>query len=259
MSRRRVVASGLVVLVAYVLAAAGTGHLRPGRARPLFDGFTPQPTYRWVNPPPEFKAGNPTALSGKQDVDLGPDGPNQITAATDDAQVLLTFTKPAIAAHAGDTGMTVAIQPLDPKKLSPLPSNVREDGNAYKIVMSYRPSGDPVPGLSQPGNIFLTYPTSADRIEFSPDGKTWQSIKATRVGNNLQLGGDFSKPGFYEAAGLPNASQQKKSGGGATTGLLIMGGIAVVIFSPLAILFIRRRPSGGGTRKGKGKPSKRRR
>jgi hypothetical protein len=211
-----------------------------------------------VKPPPEFKAGNPPALSGKQDLDLGPSGPNQMEAATDDAQVLLTFTKAAVPPHPGDTGLTVAIQPLDPKTLSPPPSTVRVDGNAYKLLMTYRPSGDPVPGLTQPGNMFLSYPTSADRIVFSPDGKAWQQIKATRVGNNLQLGGDFTKPGYYEAAGPPNAGTQKKSGGGATRGVLIMGGIAVLVFSPLAILFLRRRPATGG-KKPKGKAGRNRR
>jgi hypothetical protein len=163
--------------------------------------------------------------------------------------VLLTFVKTAVPPHTGDTGLTVAIQPLDPKKLSPPPSTVRVDGNAYKIVMTYRPSGDAMPGLTQPGNMFISYPTSADRIEYSPDGKAWQEIKATRVGNNLQLGGDFTKPGYYAAAGPPNGAQHKKSGGSSTRGPLVMGGIAVLIFSPLAILFFRRRP-------GARKPSK---
>jgi len=253
--RRRVVLSGLAVLAVYVVVAAATGRLVPGRARPLFDGFTPPPTYHWVNPPPEFKAGNPKALAGKQDFDLGPDAAEQLEAATDDAQVLLTFSKSGVPAHAGDTGLTIAIDPVDPKKLSPLPPGVRTDGNAYKVTMTYRPSGDAAPPFSKPGNVFISYPTSADRIEYSADGKTWEEVKATRVGSNLQLGAVFTKAGYYEAAGPPTGKQQKKSGGGAAKGLFIMGGLAVVIFSPLAVVWIRRRPA---PKKGKGKSPRRR-
>jgi hypothetical protein len=256
-ARRRVVLSGLALVLAYVVVAALTGRLVPGRARPLFDGFTPPPTYRWVNPPPEFKAGNPKALAGKQDFDLGPNAAEQLEAATDDAQVLLTFSKSSVPPHGSDTGLTITIDPLDPKKLSPLPPGVRVDGNAYKVSMAYRPSGDAAAAFSAPGNIFISYPTSADRIEYSADGKTWETIKATRVGSNLQLGAVFSKAGYYEAAGPPNGNQQKKSGGGAAKGLFIMGGIAILIFSPLAVVWIRRRPV-PAKKKGRGKPAKRR-
>jgi len=256
--RRRVAVSGLLVLAAYVVVAAATGRLVPGRARPLYDGFTPPPTYHWVNPPADFKAGNPKALAGKQDFDLGPNAAGQLEAATDDAQVLLTFSKSAVPAHASDSGLTIAIDPLDPEKLSPLPPGVRTDGNAYKVTMTYRPSGDAAPAFAQPGNIFISYPTSADRIEYSADGKTWEELKATRVGSNLQLGAVFTKAGYYEAAGPPTGTQQKKSGGGgAGKGFFIMGGLAVVIFSPLAIVWIRRRP-GAKPKKGKGGSAKRR-
>jgi hypothetical protein len=250
--RRRVAVSGLLVLAAYVLVAAATGRLVPGRARPLYDGFTPPAPYRWVSPPAEFKAGNSKALAGKQDFDLSPEATDSLEAATDDAQALITFSKSGVPAHASDSALTIAIDPLDPKKLSPLPPGVRTDGNAYKVTMTYRPSGDPAPALSKAGNIFLTYPSSADRIEYSTDGKTWETIKATRVGSQLQLGAEFTKPGYYEAAGPPNGTQQKKSGSGAAKGLFIMGGLAIVIFSPLAIVWIRRRPAP----RPKGKPSK---
>ena len=244
--------SGVALLAAYVVVAAVTGRLVPGRARPLFDGFTPQPTYHWVNPPPEFKAGNPKALSGKQDFDLGAEAAEQIEAATDDAQLLITFTKSGVGAHGNDTALTIAIDPLDPKKLSALAPGVRTDGNAYKVTMTYRPSGDTAAAFAKPGNIFMAYPTSADRIEYSADGKTWEEIKATRVGSQLQLGAEFSKAGYYEAAGPPNGTQQKKSGGGAAKGLLIMGGLAVLIFSPLVVVWIRRRPAPKGKRRGQG-------
>ncbi|HZQ85009.1 MAG TPA: hypothetical protein VFA83_09240 [Acidimicrobiales bacterium] len=254
MRQRRVVASGLIVLVVYVVAAAATGHLVPGRTRPLFDGFTPPPQYRWVNPPAVFKAGNQKALSGSMDFDLGPNGANQLEGATDDAQLLVTFTRASVPAHGNDTGLTMRVEPLDPEKLSALPAGVRTDGNAYKVSMLYKPSGAALDALTQAGNIFISYPSSADRIAYSPDGKTWTLTKGTRVGTNLQLGGEFTKAGYYEAAGPPDGSQKKSSGGGATNGLLIMGCLAVLIFSPLAVVWIRRRPTAKG--KGKGKPNK---
>jgi hypothetical protein len=254
MRQRRVVASGLMLLVVYVVVAAATGHLMPGRTRPLFDGFTPPPQYRWVNPPPLFKRANQKALSGSMDFDLGPNGANQLEGATDDAQLLVTFSRAGVPAHGNDTGLTMRVEPLDPQKLSPLPTGVRTDGNAYKVTMEYRPSGAELAALTQAGNVFISYPSSADRIAYSPDGKTWTVTKATRVGTNLQLGAEFTKAGYYEAAGPPDGSQSKSGGGGATKGLLIMGGLAVLIFSPLAVVWIRRRP----VPKGKGKATKRR-
>lgn len=256
--RRRTVLSGLVFVAVYVAVAALTGRLMPGRARPLFDGYTPPPTYRWVDPPPDFRAGNPKPLSGKQDFDLGPNAAQQLEAATDDAQLLITFSKAGVPAHANDTGLTIAIEPLDPKKLSPLPVGARTDGNAYKVTMTYRPSGDAATALSQAGNVFISYPAAADRIEYSADGKAWEEVKATRVGSNLQLGGQFTRAGYYEAAGPPNGASQKKSGGGAGSGLRVMGGLAVLIFSPLAVVWIRRKPAPTRTNKARRRSGRRR-
>ena len=259
MRTRRVVTVGLVVTAAYVVATMATGQLRPGRARPLFDGFTPPPAYRWVNPPPEFRSGNQKALSGKltPPADLGPAGPTQLEAATDDAQVLITFSKTGVPPAPGATGATVEITALDPASLGPLPHGIRVDGNGYKVAMGYLPSGASIPALVQPGNIFLSYPTTADRIEYSPDGKAWQSLSAQQVGNNLQLGAVFTKAGYYEAAAPGSAPLTKRSGsGGLTTGLLIMAAVAFVIFTPLIVLFVRRRP--GKTPQKKRGPKKRR-
>ena len=134
---------------------------------------------------------------------------------------------------------------------------MRADGNAYDVVMTYRPSPAPVPAFTQPGNIFVSYPTTADRIEYSPDGKAWQALSAQQVGSNLQLGAVFTRPGYYMAAGQGGRPLTKRSsgGGGIVTGLLIMAAVAFVIFTPLIVLFVRRRP--GKTPPKKGKPKKR--
>ena len=173
--------------------------------------------------------------------------------------MLLTFTKDAVPPHANDTGLTVAIQPLDPKK-----SGAAAVGHPCRRQRVQ--GGDDLPALgrlrhraTKPGNVFIAYPTSSDRIEFSPDGKAWQEIKATRVGSNLQLGAEFTKPGYYEAAGPPTGSQDKKSGGGATTGLLIMGGIAVLIFSPSRCCSSAAGPGKGAAAKRQGQAEKGRR
>ncbi len=56
--RRRSLVLGAIVVGAYLVVLAVTVGLRDDHVRPLYDGFTPPPSYRWVDPPSFFSSGN---------------------------------------------------------------------------------------------------------------------------------------------------------------------------------------------------------
>ncbi len=56
--RRRSLILGVVLLGGYLAVLGVTVGLRDDHVRPLYDGFTPPPSYRWVEPPSFFSSGN---------------------------------------------------------------------------------------------------------------------------------------------------------------------------------------------------------
>src|SRR2546421_6684356 len=172
--------------------------------RPLFDGLTPPPPYRWVSPPPGYGTNIKAkpdevslALAGGGSEPAGPTGVN--------GQVTLNLPLGAIPGRAGDTAVKIAIVPLDAARLGPLPAGLIPDGNAYELRMSYRPSGAGITSLSVPGNIVLATPERASVLVFSADGRHWETMDTVRVGGPDSVGATFRRAGHYVAAipGVP--------------------------------------------------------
>ena len=242
---RLVAASGLLLGLGYLAAVVATGRLVAGGRRPPFDGFTPTlPPYRWVKPPPELATGNkaPTAL--RVTVQLTPTGSKSAAPDVDDSQVILNMADGAIPIHPPDTSVRLEAAPVDPTTLPAVPKGLAADGNAYRVTMTYQPSGAPVTSLTTPGNVVLRYPTAANTVLYSPDGRTWQALKTFDFGaGSKQLGGDLTGPGVYLLAGRPAStpkSTPKKTSKGAVVAIIFTGGALLLVV--IVGVVLRRRP-----------------
>jgi len=238
-SRRRLLLAGLGAVLAYLLVAT---MLTSGPVRPLFDGFAPPPEYRWLVPPPAFAAGNTPPEGVRTTIALGPDGSAARGVSTPDGQVVLTFGTGAIAPHGGDRSVRVSVTPVDGNRLRALPRGLRPNGNAYRLALTYAPSGDPVTELAKPGTLVLTVPELGWAL-YRDDGSAWQEVSAQPVPpRGVDLTAQLTAPGDY----LDGTDLPLPPGPDPTTtdnaGWIALGiGVAAVLLIGAALLVARRR------------------
>jgi hypothetical protein len=177
---------GLSVVVAYVVLAAVSGRLTPLARRPLLDGFAPPPPYNYVSPPPDLASSNKRPAAGKFTVALDPTaGSEPKVVATSDFQASIALAQGAMAPHAGDSSVSLAITPMAPAPSVALLSGLQMAGNVYRFTATYRPSGDPVTQLRQDAQLVLAYPLRSHALAFrhtllrSPDGRSFTAVTST--------------------------------------------------------------------------------
>ena len=222
--RRRVLV-GLAVVSAYLIAVSATVALRADHERPLYDGFVPPTSYRFVDPPAFFAAENVKPNATSTMIALGPDGSEPAGVATPDGQFVINLGRDDIATARGAAAVSVQITPLAPRQLPPVPSGLRPNGNAYRVEMTYQPHGGPVTHLAKPGTLLMEIPEIGQQLFVSSDAKTW-SLIASRVisPSALTMTAEFDAPGDYVAAtNLPELAAP----GGHASHVAIVVGIAV--------------------------------
>lgn len=267
----RVAWAGAGLALVYVVVAAVTSQLASRPVLPLFDGFAPPTPYAWVNPPPERAGGNVAPKFEDRDLELGPDGVAATNASTDDAQAIVGLDKGSVPAHPPDTAVKARITPVDAGTLGPLPPGLRVVSNAYRVELSYVPSGAAVTRLAAKGTVALTAADAGDRMLYSPDGQSWQEVTSRPYGQDHGLFAELEAPGWFVVAS--SSAAPAAGGSGSDAGkvvLLIIAGVAPVVGAILVLRLpspvpatpaSRRAPSrpGSGGRRRPGKPAKRRR
>ena len=263
--------AGLAVL--YVVVAAVTAQLSSRPVLPLFDGFAPPTPYAWVNPPPERAGDNVPPKPVEREVPLPPDGVAATNAATDDAQAIVGLDKGSVPASPAETGVKVRIVPGDAGALGPLPAGLRAVSNAYRVELSYVPSGTAVTRLATRGTVALTAGDTGDRMLFSADGQTWQEVAFRPYGQDHGVFTELETPGWFVVASSASATVSGDGGGSdALRGvLLVLAGVVPVIGAILVVRLPspvpaapapRRTPSrsrsGGSKKGGKGRGKGRR-
>jgi hypothetical protein len=222
-TRRGVAIGGGAAVLVYVIIAAltaGWGHT----VRPMFDSTGGPAPYQWVNPPARFAPGNVKPKAVKSTIAFQDGRSVPITLNTQDGQLLLGLPSGAIAPRSGDTSAQATITPLDPASLGPPPSGVQADGNAYRVELSYQPSGQPVTKFTAAGNLVLVVPSPAVSVLVSPDGQTWTQ-KPTDHSNTLQAGTTVDAPGYFLAGATPGTAEV----GGTSTSSSDTGRIVIAV------------------------------
>jgi uncharacterized protein (TIGR03382 family) len=239
---RRALWVGVTVAAVYVVAVVATLGLHGTHARPLYEGFSPATPYRWVNPPAIFAATNQKPTSVTATVPMTAKGSAPAGIQTSDNQVILGLASGAVSPHGADRSLHVAVVPLDPAKLAPLPGGLYPNGNAYRISVTYEPSGQPVTKLTKPGSLTLEIPGIGRVLYTSPDGHTWNRVDAHNVlPTNLIMSTLFSTPGYY----LGGTTFPPASPAGSSSSVVKVavgaGALAVILLVATAVLVRRRR------------------
>ena len=215
---RRALLVGLSVVAAYVVLAGVSGRLTPLARRPLLDGFAPPPPYNYVSPPPDLASTNKRPAAGRFTIALDPTaGSEPKVVATTDFQASIALAQGAIAPHAGDSSVSLAITPMAPSSSVALPSGLQMAGNVYRFTATYRPSGDPVTRLRQDAQLVLAYPLRSHTLAFrhtllsSPDGRSFTAVTSTDSIAQQLVQGNVRELGYF-AVGQASTGTTTPSG-----------------------------------------------
>jgi hypothetical protein len=246
-SRRLALLAGVGIVALYLGGAAVSGRASILARRPLLDGLAPPTPYRWVTPPPDLAAANKAPASTRFTVELTAQGSRLGAFSTSDGQVNLVLSEGAIPARSGQRGVEVAVDPVDPATLGPIPAGLVSAGNAYRIQASYQPSGDKVEALGGQSSVGLVYPLLATAVAdpgghqvlSSADGRGWEALQSTDTPGTHQVSARLPRTGYVQVGVAPAADG---SGGDSRNRILLLGtGIAVVIVAAALVLRLRER------------------
>jgi hypothetical protein len=234
-------------VVLYLAGAVVSGRASILARRPLLDGLAPPTPYRWVNPPPEQAANNKPPASTRFTVELTAQGSRLGAFSTSDGQINLVLSEGAIPARPGQTGVEVAVDPIDPATLGPAPSGLIVAGNAYRIQASYRPSGRKVETLGGQSSVGLVYPLLATAVAdpgghqvlSSAAGQAWEALQSTDTPGTHQVSARLARTGYIIVGVTPSAAG---SGSDPRNRILLIGtAVAVVIVAAAVVLRLRER------------------
>jgi hypothetical protein len=229
----------MLYAVALVTTLRVTGH----DVRPLFQGIGPDSPYRWVNPPPEFAPGNVPPRPSSTDIELRATGSQSAGLVSDDSQLIINLNENAVPPHAGDNTVTIAFTPLDPAELGPLTPPMRPDGNAYRVEMTYKPSGQAVPDLTTPGNVLVIVPEPADGVLFSRDGRTWEALDSRHEAGSGGQSASITAPGYFLAGtSRPPPSPAGSDGGYDTVVVVAVVAVLAIVLAGAPYAWRRLRP-----------------
>jgi hypothetical protein len=253
---RLVLLAGVGIVVLYLAGAVVSGRASILARRPLLDGLAPPTPYRWVNPPPDLAAGNKPPASTRFTVELTANGSRLGAFSTSDGQLNLVLSEGGVAVRPGQTGVEVAVDPVDPATLGAAPSGLVVAGNAYRIRASYRPSGRKVEALGGQSSVGLVYPLLATAVAdpgghvvlSSADGRTWEQLPSTDTPGTHQVSAGLKRTGYVQVGVAPSQG----SGSDPRDRILLLGtGIAVVIVVAALVLRLRERSRAGPPSRGR--------
>lgn len=242
--RTRAVATGAAVVAVYLVSVLVSARLSVLARRPLLDGFTPPPPYRWVKPPEDLAATNVPPEEATVAISLSGTTAGAGVYGTKDMQVNLVLEPNAF--QPGTAGpVSLAIRPLDPAPLAPLPSPVTVAGNVYLLEAKAK-DGTPVAALRNPGHLVLAYPVPSHEaigathaLFRSPDGRAWTKLDSQDSPASQQASSDVTQFGYFAVGttGRPPTAKKKSPLAGLVAGI----GAGVVVVGAAIGYGVRRR------------------
>ncbi|MEA2487643.1 MAG: hypothetical protein QOF16_1297 [Actinomycetota bacterium] len=240
--RRSAVVIGSLVALAYVATALIAGHREPNVARPLLDGLTAPPAYRWVDPPPDLASGNKQPVGGTSTIAVAKKKTAAGAFSTPDAQLSIVLEPAALKIPPDTTSVQIALTPLAPAAVQANPpSGLEVAGNIERIQAIAQPSGNELTTFDPPARVVLVYPASSTgthvshTLLFSPSGQTWTRIKTSDSTVQQQASGLLPGAGYVAVAAPP------ASGSSSTRWITIAIVVAaVLLLATLLIADIRR-------------------
>lgn len=244
--RKTVVGTAIAVL-GWALFASQPAWSSPAR---LLDGITAPSSYRFVDPPPFFAAGNVPPGDVSRTIALRAYGSAPAGLATPDGQFVVDLARGAIAPRPGATSVIAKITPVAPKQLAAVAAPARANGNAYRLELTYQPGGEPVTGFARSGSLLIETPELASAVLHSADGTAWTAIPARTVASNgLSMSAELAAPGDYLATTtLPELAAAPTASNRSHTSAVVIGVVVVAVAVALigvGFALIRRRRRAG--------------
>jgi hypothetical protein len=234
--------AGAVLAALYALVVAVTALTTGHPVRPLFDGVGGAMPYKWVKPPWYVGSANIKPQPNHTDIAFENGASPLVGVTSEDAQIILNLPQGAIPPRGGHIAVRASFTPLDPKKLAKPPGGMRPDGNAYRVEMTYQPSGEPLRGLSTSGNVVMVVPDEAEKMLFSADGKSWSELPTHNLGDPQTVGSAFNTPGYYlVATSLPEFTNPNQGSGTKRTVGIVMVVVALTLLLGYVLPTILRR------------------
>jgi len=250
--------AGVLLAGLYAVVVLATGLVTGHPVRPLFDGAGTSTPYKWVTPPWYVGSVNIKPGPSHQDITFENGTSPLIGVNSEDSQILLNLPQGALPAHEGDTSIRASFTPLDPKKLAKPGPGIRPDGNAYRVDMTYQPSGQPVRQTTTSGNVIMIVPDEAKDMLFSVDGKSWDPLPTHMLGDPNTVGSAFNKPGYYLVeTELPEFTNPNKgSGTKRVVGIVLVVVALALLLGYVLPIALRRSRSAQAAQAGKGQAGK---
>ncbi len=241
--RRRAPALLALAAAAYGLAAWAVA---PG----FYDGVAPQEPYRWVSPPPQFRAGNQPPLTGRGSARVAANGvvdPGGVF--TGDGQAALSFVPGAFVAPADRYPVSFEIKP---QAGFPDPAGLHLATNVYCITGTAP--------LAAGREVLVTLrfsdqlPAPADIYGYSGSGP-WRKIGSTGASAPFSISTRATALGCFAGA-YPAAAARTPAGprvgGGQALPIIVAGLILIVVLAGIPLAVVRRRGTGAGPGLGPG-------
>ncbi|MDP9302701.1 MAG: hypothetical protein M3P43_17680 [Actinomycetota bacterium] len=247
-ARRRAVAVGAALCLAYLVGALVSGSLGPASRRPILDGLAPPPLYRWIDPPPALASTNKPPSAGRSVIALDPAKGSAATVfSTRDFQASLALGQGAIPPHGQDTQVQLVMTPLALKADATLPPGTQIAGNVVEVTATYEPSGAPVGDLRTRGELGLVYPLLFQGVGFtdtmlrSADERSWSALQSDDAIAQQSVHAAVGRLGFFAVGqSAVGATAPPSPSSGTRNGSIIVGVLAALVLLG-AVWFLRRR------------------
>jgi hypothetical protein len=226
------------VLLVYLAGATAVG-LHLSDRRPPSDGLALPPGHRWAGITPSLAAQTTEPATDTFELrfrgrpkrsDLG-------GLSTRDDQFFVAFREGAVRPRPGQTSVHIQVTPVDPAALGPRPQGLQAVGNAYRLQISYAPSGRPIEGFAGEVRAGFSYSLAASTaladltLMYSRDGRAWTRLETADAPSVREATSRIPGPGYLLlATSSPTAAVTGDTSGARVRrlALVLIAGLVLV-------------------------------
>jgi len=174
--------------------------------------------------------------------------------STRDDQFFVAFREGAVRPSAGQTSVRIQVTPVDPAALGPRPQGLQPIGKAYRLQVSYAPSGRPVESFAGEVKAGFRYSLAASAslsdlsLVYARDGRSWTRLDTAATPSVREATGRIPGPGYLLLATSPAATVIGDTPGGRLRVLALALGAGLVLV--VVVVVLRRRARAGGRHQG---------
>jgi hypothetical protein len=225
------------VLLAYLAGATASGLHLSGRRPPLDEVALPA-AYRWARP-----VASPVAPTTQPVTEFElrfrgrPPRSDLGGLSTWDDQFFVVFREGAVRPRSGQTSVHIEVTPVDPAALGPRPQGLQAVGNAYRLQISYAPSGRPIEGFAGEVRAGFSYSLAASTaladltLMYSRDGRAWTRLETADAPSVREATSRIPGPGYLLlATSSPTAAVTGDTSGARVRrlALVLVAGLVLV-------------------------------